>query len=136
MLYQIVFTGPGIVHIFGDFSDHIQLVVTRKDEYFLFIGFTLKFLFFYLQVDKTLQDFHPAVFNKNVFPQVGRAVTVSIWRIALTVIKAFVKRKPKGFMAFQLGTHKHFVLIYGKMYQSPFFKSKQQLAVIPGGAVL
>jgi type I restriction enzyme R subunit len=87
-------------------------------------------------MDKSLNDFHPAVFFENVFPQVRCSISVRILRIAFAIVRAFVKREPVGFTPFQFRTHEYFILINGKVYKTSFFESKERLPIVSCGAVL
>jgi len=135
MLDEIVFPGPGLSGVLGDFSHRVKLVKAGKDQFFLFEGSSFKLNLINLQVDKTLDDLKSAIPGKNFFPKIACPVPVT-GRIALVVIMALVKRQPECLVAVQFRCHVHFIGINGKMDQGPFLEGEKQFPVIPCGCIL
>src|SRR5690606_23855773 len=97
-------------------------MITWKNEYFFEIGFSFYLILILLHMNEIFNDFQPAVFGQNVFPQISRSVTVGITWIPFSVIGSFVEWQPVSFLSVQLGTHKYLILIYGKMNKRSFFE--------------
>ena len=76
VLYQVVFAGATGSDILNQLPHHIHLVIPGEDKRLLG-GLLLRaillghFLFFYLEIDKLLDDVQQAILLQHILPEVG-----------------------------------------------------------------
>ena len=122
MLDEVVVTNTLRFNLISNFTNNIQLMVTREylniklfGNYlpFLFIPFFIRFL---RNQNKVLNDIQYRIRSKNLIPQVFCSVISFYYWVG----DFFVIRKEFGFHSSELSTHTHLIVIYTEMNQTPF----------------
>ena len=122
----------------------VKLVITWKDHGFLaqLLYFALAaarhehVLFLGFEVQEPAHDIEQRIARPDLFPQIRRAVTLGIRRIARAMVVALIERQEMRRLPFQLGGHVPEVRVHGEMHQRAFLEAEHRLARVAILAVL
>ena len=130
MLDQITLTGAILFHIFQQFRNDIQLMISRKNHSFFHkISFLIVLL---LQMHIFLKDFHQAVLAEYPFPKVCSIISIWIYRISFATyfsgaITSLIKWQKISVCALKSCSHINIGKVYSEMYQHSFLKGKNRI---------
>ena len=113
MLNKIFFTDTIFLNIVKQFSNDIQLMITRENLNFLFTFCVFINLNNYLSIIFNNQS--QFFFCKNILPKVIGHYAFRIWRISCSVKIPLVERKEPAVFPCKFGTEFNARIIYCKM---------------------
>ena len=127
MLDQITLSGAILFHIFQQFRNDIQLMISWENHSFFHKISVLIVLL--LQMHIFLKDFHQAVLAEYSFPKVCSIISIWIYRIPFTAyfsgtITALIKWQEISVCALKLCCHIDIGKVYCEMHQYSFFEGK------------
>ena len=142
MFDQVVRASAFLAHICNDLLDHIVLVVTWEDEFFLSdsLGDTVLchfFLFLYMG-NETVKNVKQGVALQHFFPKVVGIITILVVRISGTAshtgsVRAHVEWHKVCGVVFELGRHPSFIEVNGEVDEETVIQPKSKLF---GAAIL
>ena len=131
VLNQIILRRAIFTHVGQQFTDHIQLMVSWRDDVFRLLRFPCQLVFAFLGFDKDelTDEVKDGILCQNILPHIGHAVLVFEGRIARTGIDTFtvshVERQEEGGVACELGGHIDLLQIHCKVHKASGFEPKQ-----------
>ena len=121
VLNQIVVAGAVSAHVGQELAHHVQLMVAREDQLFIFRG-----------MNELLQNVHHAVLLEDLLPQVGGGIAVRISGVALAAVVAravgaLVEGQEEGVLSGQLRGHPDFQQINAEVAQNALVELETDL---------
>src|SRR6056297_244277 len=111
---------------------HIKLMVSRKDDSFLFYCFSiLKQFLFLLYICKFMKYLKDRIFSKYFLPYIMCTKLTFNRRIACAALVSLVKWKEYCFPSIKPCRHERLFGIHCKVYNCPFFEPEHLMILIP-----
>ena len=116
VLNEIPLTDTILLNICKELFHHVELMIARE---YLSDFFLLCFSFGGLHnLRVILNDTTELFLGKDILPEVVGHDAVGIWRVARTILVAFIEGKEPAILAGETGTEFHMSVIYGEMHHA------------------
>ena len=141
VLQKIVQAAAMLLNISKHLTQHIKLMIARKNNCFVLLHLAVG-IFFFADLDKheLAKDFQQAVLLQDIVPHIMHAVFIFQHRITGTDLNTFttahIEGQEEGTAAAELGTHINLFQIHSEVYQRTGLPQKEAVFRITLHAIL